>query len=77
MESIIDHADASVCKILVGNKIDLKANRKVSKKEANDMALQYDMEYFEASARENIGVTDLFEDLIQKVYKKRFGEETR
>ena len=77
MESVIDHADASVCKILVGNKIDLEANRKVSKKEANEMALQYDMEYFEASARQNIGVSDLFEDLILKVYRKRFGEETR
>ncbi len=51
MESIDEHADQSICKLMVGNKIDLEDDRKISKKEAEDLAAQYHMKYFEASAK--------------------------
>ena len=60
-----------MCKILVGNKIDRAEDRKVTSKEATDFAKQYNMKYFEASARTNQGVTEMFEDLTQQVYEKR------
>ena len=41
MESIYEHADQNICKVMVGNKIDLEDERKISKKEAEDLASQY------------------------------------
>ena len=41
MASISDHADQNICKIMVGNKIDLKDERKISKKEAEELAAKY------------------------------------
>ena len=51
MESIYEHADTNICKLMVGNKIDLEDERKISKKEAEELAAQYQMKYFEASAK--------------------------
>ena len=38
MESIYEHADANICKVMVGNKIDLDDERKISKGEAIEFA---------------------------------------
>ena len=38
MESIYEHADQNICKVMVGNKIDLEDERKISKKEGEDLA---------------------------------------
>ena len=57
MESIYEHADQRICKVMVGNKIDLEDERKISKKEAEDLAALYQMKYFEASAKKNINIT--------------------
>ena len=77
MESIYEHADTNICKLMVGNKIDLEDERKISKKEAEELAAQYQMKYFEASAKQNIGITLFFETLMTQVYKKRFDIQSR
>ncbi len=51
MASIYDHADQNICKLLVGNKIDLENERKITRKEAEELAAQYQMKYYEASAK--------------------------
>ena len=38
MESIYEHADQNICKVMVGNKIDLESERKTSYKEASELA---------------------------------------
>jgi len=38
LESIYQHADPSITKVLVGNKIDLEDDRKVSSEEAKSLA---------------------------------------
>ena len=38
MESIYEHADENICKVMVGNKIDLEDERKISAKEARELA---------------------------------------
>ena len=53
MESIYEHADQNICKVMVGNKIDLEEDRKISQKEAKKLADDFSMQYFEASAKEN------------------------
>ena len=51
MESIVEHADKDICKVMVGNKIDLEDERRISQKEAMELAQTYNMKYFEASAK--------------------------
>ena len=63
MDLIYENADQNICKVMVGNKIDLE-NRKISMREAKDVTKSYEMEYFEASAKLNKGVTELFEALM-------------
>ncbi len=53
---------------MVGNKIDLEDDRKISFKEASDLAAQYNMKYFEASAKANLGIAAFFETLMTQVY---------
>ena len=63
MDLIYENADQNICKVMVGNKIDLE-NRKISMREAKDVAKSYEMEYFEASAKLNKGVTELFDAVM-------------
>ena len=63
MESISEHADASVCKVMAGNKVDLVDERKIDTKEATQYAAQYKMSYFDTSAKTNVGIEQLFEHL--------------
>ena len=64
LESIYDHADENVAKILVGNKVDMKQDRKISEEEARKIASQNNMNYWEASAKENVNINELMEDLM-------------
>ena len=45
------------------------------KKEAEELANQYQMKYFEASAKKDMGIAAFFEELMTQVYKKRFNAE--
>jgi GTPase SAR1 family protein len=56
MNSIYKHSDPSISKVLVGNKIDLESERVVSKAEAQKIATEHGMEYFETSAKDNINI---------------------
>ncbi|KAK8821302.1 hypothetical protein WA538_005929, partial [Blastocystis sp. DL] len=60
-----DQAD-SIVKLLVANKIDLQ-NRAISTKEGQNFAKQHGMLYIETSAKESIGVNQVFEELVTKV----------
>jgi len=53
---------------MVGNKIDLEDQRKISREEAQDLAKSYKMQYFETSAKENKGINELFETLLNRIY---------
>jgi small GTP-binding protein len=51
-------ARADVVLILIGNKLDLEANRQVPADEALDFAQRYGMKYFEVSAKTGVGVAE-------------------
>eukprot|EP00826_Nyctotherus_ovalis_P066268 TRINITY_DN977_c0_g3_i1.p1 TRINITY_DN977_c0_g3~~TRINITY_DN977_c0_g3_i1.p1 ORF type:complete len:201 (-),score=74.46 TRINITY_DN977_c0_g3_i1:134-736(-) len=70
VNSIHEHADEKIIKYLIGNKIDLTEERKVTKDEGQKMANQYNMKYFETSAKANTNVTEAIEGLAKEVLEK-------
>ena len=61
--------------LLVGTKCDLADDRQVSQDEANQFAAENNILYFETSARENIKVNDVFEEIIDLVYQAKFEDD--
>ena len=55
--------------VLFGNKCDIdKEKRVVSKEEAEKLADKLNMKYFETSAKDNIGIDEGFEEIINLAY---------
>ena len=75
LESIYEHAEDNVAKILVGNKVDMVNERKITKEEAQKMAQQNNMNYWEASAKDNKNINELMEDLMNQVYMTQFASK--
>ena len=55
--------------ILLGNKCDLEAQRKVSKEEAEEKSQLYNMAFMETSALYGTNIERAFDELINNVYK--------
>ena len=53
---IQQHADVHVNKILIGNKCDIEDQRMVSKEEGEKLAKEYDIKFFETSAKQDFQV---------------------
>ena len=62
--------EGNYTKLLVGNKTDLEKHRCVSKEEAQQLALKYNMDFIEISVKENQGVQESFEKLINNISKE-------
>ena len=54
-------------KVLVGNKCDLDDNRVVSEEEGKRLAKDYDMIFFEASAKTGKNINEIFYSLVTKI----------
>jgi len=54
--------------VLVGNKIDAFNRRVVSNEEAEKVAKEYNLSYFETSAKENTNVQETFSFLTKEIY---------
>jgi small GTP-binding protein len=67
---------ANIPQYIVGNKLDL--GRKVSKDLVNEFINENKKyKYFETSAKENIGINELFEDLAENLYEVQIKENTK
>ncbi len=55
---------------IVGNKIDLIANRIISENEARQMAFKYDAKYLEVSAKSGANIDRLFDYIIQDIKRE-------
>eukprot|EP00826_Nyctotherus_ovalis_P048791 TRINITY_DN5784_c0_g1_i4.p1 TRINITY_DN5784_c0_g1~~TRINITY_DN5784_c0_g1_i4.p1 ORF type:complete len:126 (-),score=29.28 TRINITY_DN5784_c0_g1_i4:115-492(-) len=66
IESCIEE---SVVRALVGNKIDSE-QRVIFSKEAEELAKSKGFSYYEASAKENKGVDNMFTNVIAKAYPR-------
>ena len=68
VEEIERNADKHVNKILIGNKCDVDDSaRAVSKSEGDALAREYGMNFFECSAKKDIGVSDAFSNIASQV----------
>ena len=57
-------------KFLVGNKADLIKERQITKEEANKFAEEFNLPYIETSAKEGLGVEELF-DMATKCFLEK------
>ena len=58
-----------------GNKIDDKQNKVVTKEDGEKMAKEFDLKFFEASAKEDINIAPTFEALVKDIYKVNGNSE--
>jgi small GTP-binding protein len=63
--------------VLIGNKIDLNNNIQVKKEEVLKIIENFNVSFFETSAKENINVQEAFENIIYDLYKKTVEEEKK
>ena len=70
MEGIHEHADENVIKYLVANKIDMAEGRVVTREEGQKMANQYNVKYYETSAKDNTNIKELIEDMGKEIMEK-------
>ena len=59
-----------VLKVIVGNKLDLENNRKISKEDAENLALKYGLKLWEVSAKDNTNIEEMFVDTIKTLLEK-------
>ena len=53
---------------MIGNKIDKKEERLISEQEAKDLAKQYNMDYYEVSAKTDEGIDQALNDLTEQCF---------
>ena len=58
LDTINAHAEDNVCKVLLGNKLDLTKN--VSQEEINELLKEVKIPYFETSAKDNVNIDEAF-----------------
>ena len=59
--------DKSILKYLIGNKIDLCDKREVSEEEGRALANELNLKFFEISCKDNIGIEEFYDDLINDI----------
>ena len=63
-------ASKDVSVILVGNKCDLENYRKITKEMGEEKAKTLKCPFFETSAKTNISINDIFEEMTNNIYEK-------
>lgn len=61
--------------VLVGNKCDLEAERKVTIEEATNLAANEGIKYFEVSAKNNSNIKKIFTFAASEYAQENFGNE--
>jgi small GTP-binding protein len=69
MKQIDEFGSNKTCRILVGNKCDKEESRKVSYEEGQTLAQELNLSFFEASAKENLNVEEVFTSLAKNIMK--------
>mmetsp|Transcript_49575 Transcript_49575/g.91446 ORF Transcript_49575/g.91446 Transcript_49575/m.91446 type:complete len:203 (+) Transcript_49575:83-691(+) len=75
LQQLTQHGDENVQRILVGNKVDLQDNRKVSHQEGVDLAKRFNMAFFETSAKSGQDVETAFLSIAEKVVEQQQSKQ--
>ena len=67
MAQIKEEVSERVSIVLVGNKIDDEDNRKISTEQGESMAKEYEIMFFECSAKTGQNIDEIFNNLVKKV----------
>lgn len=71
VDEIDKNADKHVNKVLIGNKCDVEDSaRAVTRSEGESLAREYNMAFFETSAKKDIGVSDAFHSIAKQVVER-------
>ena len=69
LNEIKSEASNKVCVFLVANKIDIE-ERLISREDGEEIAKNNNLEFYESSAKDNINVSEVFQDLAEKINEK-------
>jgi Ras-related protein Rab-8A len=69
IKQIEQHANPNVIKILIGNKCD-KKEKLIDTNRGQALADEYQMPFFETSAKNNINIKETFEAIAREIIKK-------
>ena len=70
IRNIEQHAAQNVDKVLIGNKCDMEADKQVETARAQRLADEYSIALFEASAKNNINVTEAFTHIAKDIKRR-------
>ncbi|XP_021105068.1 ras-related protein Rab-13 isoform X4 [Heterocephalus glaber] len=70
MKSIKENASAGVERLLLGNKCDMEARRKVQWERADQLAREHGIRFFETSAKSSVNVDEAFSSLARDILLK-------
>ena len=59
-----------VSKLLIGNKIDMATDRKVSKEQGESLAKHYGIKFLETSAKDSTNVLESFQTMTQEMFNR-------
>ncbi|MCQ2818470.1 MAG: GTP-binding protein [archaeon] len=76
MAQITESASEEVSVFLVANKIDMEDERKVPEEEGKKAAEEFNLPFYEASAKSNINVDQVFNDLVKIIHDKAKKTDT-
>jgi len=75
VKQIEQNAQNNVCKVLVGNKCD-REDRKVSVEEGQKLAKEFNMQFYETSAKTNYNVNETFTYLTREILNNTDSKPT-
>jgi len=70
IRNIEQHAAANVNRVLIGNKADMTADKKVETSRGQTLADEYGIKFFEASAKTNLNVVEAFTSIAIDIKKR-------
>lgn len=70
IRNIEQHASEDVEKMILGNKCDMEDKRVVAKERGEQLAREFNVRFFETSAKANISVEDAFMTIARDIKKK-------